>query len=47
MELVDGEDLSDAIARGPVPLDDALADRAPDRRARSKRRTSRASSIAI
>ena len=47
MELVDGEDLSSIIARGPMPLADALADRAPDRRSARGCPRSRASSIAI
>ena len=46
MELVEGPTLADRIAHGAIPLDEALpiASRSPRR---SKRRTSRASSIAI
>ena len=46
MELVEGDDLSQRIARGAIPIAEALpiADRSPRR---SKRRTSRASSTAI
>ena len=32
MELVDGDDLSQRIARGAIPLDEALLDRETDRR---------------
>ena len=47
MELVEGPTLADRIAQRPVPLDEALADRADRSPTRSKRRTSRGSSIAI
>ena len=47
MEFVDGEDLSERIKRGPIPLDEALVSRAADLQMRWKRLTSRASSIAI
>ncbi len=46
MELVEGEDLSQRIARGAIPLDDALLIAKQIAEA-LKRRTSRASSIAI
>ena len=46
MELVEGDDLSQRIARGAIPLDEALPI-AKQIAERSKRRTSRASSIAI
>ncbi len=47
MELVEGPTLAERIAAGPIPLEEALAHRAPDRRRRWKRRTKKASSIAI
>jgi hypothetical protein len=46
MEPVEGEDLTQRIARGPIPLADALPMASRSRR-RSKRRTNKASSIAI
>ena len=46
MELVEGDDLSQRIARGAIPLDEALPIANRSRR-RWKRRMSRASSIAI
>jgi hypothetical protein len=46
MELVEGEDLSERIARGAIPPDEALPIAKQISR-RWKRRTSRASSIAI
>ena len=45
MELVEGDDLSQRIARGAIPLDEALPIARLPRR--SKRRTSRASFTAI
>ena len=46
MELVEGEDLSQRIARGAIPLDEALPI-AKQMAERSKPRTSRGSSTAI
>jgi serine/threonine protein kinase len=46
MELVEGDDLSDRIARGAIPLEDALIIRVRSPM-RSRPRTSRASSIGI
>ena len=46
MELVEGDDLSQRIARGAIPLDEALPIAERSRR-RWKRRTSTASFIAI
>ncbi len=46
MEFVDGEDLSQRIARGAIPIEEALPIAKQIAEA-SKRRTSRASSIAI
>ena len=46
LELVEGETLADRIARGPVPLNEALSI-AKQMAEHSKRRTSRRSSIAI
>ena len=45
MELVEGDDLSQRIARGAMPLDEALP--IAKQRKRSKPRTSRGSSTAI
>ena len=46
MEYLDGRTLADVLERGPMPLADALRDRAPDRRRARSPRTASASSIA-
>ncbi len=47
LELVEGPTLADRIAEGPIPLDDALADRQANRRRARWPHTTKASSIAI